>query len=203
MNSGHAIEDCIRSWDAGDAAALLAAMDDTFPSASTEARASALECIAREHYSPTSMRAAETLCQLAGLGNPCDTAYRLYNDAQAELSEPQWFVWIAGYSYNWVCNSGLAACYFEFGEQQFADRVRVYDAIGATQAAQVMRDADQAFGPLGPAASLEGRQAQITDALDAKLDELSRRFWACGDEIYTRAYLYALAHAEDFAGGST
>jgi hypothetical protein len=80
MNSGHAIEDWIRSWDAGDTAALLAAMYVTYPSASAEA---------------------------------------------------------------------------------------------------------------------------CTSALDAKLDELSRRFWACCDEIYTRAYLYALAHAEDFAGGST
>ena len=31
-----------------------------------------------------------------------------------------------------------------------------------------------------------------------RIDALSPRFWACGDEIFTRAYLYALAHADVF-----
>jgi hypothetical protein len=51
---------------------------------------------------------------LTGLGDPLATAYRLFNETKGALTEPQWFAWIAGYSYNWVCSSGLSACYFGF-----------------------------------------------------------------------------------------
>ena len=192
------MDDWIRSWDDGDGGALLEALSRTFPEASVAEQRRALESLARGSYSSTSTLAGEALCRLAGLGNPCDTAYRLYNKSDAKLTDPQRFLWIAGYGYNWVCSGGLSVCYFAFDEAHFADRVRVYEVIGAKQAAQVMREADQAFGPNGPAATLAGRQAQITDALDARLDKASRRFWACGEEIYTQAYLYALEHPGDF-----
>jgi hypothetical protein len=74
----------------------------------------------------------------------------------------------------------------------------VYDAIGAKTAAQVLRDADQAFGDAGPAPTLAGRQAAISDELDQRLKELSPRFWACDDEIFTCIFLYALKHPADF-----
>ncbi len=188
----------VQSWDGGDGAALLVALAEQFPAASDSERRSALERIARGPCSPASTRAAQALCRLAGLGEPHETAYRLYNKSEGAPTEPQWFLWNAGYSYNWICNSGLSACYFEFDDRHFADRIRVYEAIGAHAAAQVLREADLAFGPNGPAASLEGRQAKISAALDATLDGLSRRFWKCGDEINTRSYLYALEHPDDF-----
>ena len=102
--------------------------------------------------------------------------------------------------YNWVSNSGLSACYFGFDDKQFADRSRVYEAIGAKVAAQVLRDADQAFGAAGPAQTLAGRQVAVSEELWQRLEELSPRFWACDNEIFTCVFLYALDHPDDFKG---
>ena len=194
----HDMDTWIRAWNGGSGAALAAALAREFPAATDADRSSALERVATGPFSASSTRAAQALCHLAGLGEPCDTAYERSNKSGSEPTKPQWFVWIAGYSYSWICNSGLSACYFEFDDQHFADRIRAYEAIGAEQAASVLREADLAFGPDGPATTLEGRQAKIGETLDARLDELSRRFWQCGDEIGTRSYLYALAHPDDF-----
>lgn len=159
-----------------------------------------MEQVARGPKTRASANAAAALCQLAGLGDPLDTAYRLFHTPGRTLTEPQWFCWIAGYSCNWVCNAGLSACYFDFGDRQFADRIRVYDTIGATTAAQVLREADQALGTTGPAPTLAGRQAAISDELEQRLRELSPRFWACDHEIFTCAFLFALEHPADFRG---
>lgn len=146
-----------------------------------------------------SANAAAALCRLAGLGDPLNTANKLYNESDRPVTEPQWFAWIAGYSYNWICNSGLRACYFDFDDRQFADRIRVYEAMGASTAAQVLREADWAFGAAGPAPTGAGRAAAISDELYQRLDALDQRFFACGHEIFTRAFLYALEHPSDFA----
>lgn len=145
-----------------------------------------------------SANAAAALCQLAGLGDPLNTANKLFNESDRELTEPQWFAWIAGYSYNWISHTGLQACYFDFDERQFADRIRVYEAMGASTAAQVLREADRAFGDSGPAPTVEGRVDARSDELHQRLDALGSRFAACGEEIFTRAFLYALEHPSDF-----
>ena len=204
MNSSHR-EDAvafIESWDKGHISGteLLAAVRAAFPDCAHSDVLAALDSVARGRPTGASACAAAALCQLAGLGDPLDTAYELFNASERTLTEPQWFAWIAGYSYNWVCNSGLSACYFGFCDRQFADRVRVYEAIGAKTAAQVIREADQAFGAAGPAPTLAGRQAAISDVLDQRLEELGPRFWACDHEIFTCVYLFALDHPADFQG---
>lgn len=198
----HDVRAFIERWDKGHilGAELLADVRGACPDCADSDLAAALDLVARGRPTSASACAAAALCQLAGLGDPLDTAYRLFNASDRTLTEPQWFAWIAGNSYNWVCNAGLSACYFDFGDRQFADRVRVYEAIGAKAAAQVMREADQAFGEAGPAPTLAGRQAAISDELDQRLKELSPRFWACDHEIFTCVFLYALEHAADFTG---
>lgn len=192
----------IERWDKDhiSGAELLAAVRGACPNCADEDLRAALDSVARGRPTKASACAAAALCQLAGLGDPLDTAYKLYNSSDRTLTEPQWFAWIAGYSYNWVCNSGLSACYFDFDERQFSDRVRVYESIGAKTAAQVMREADQAFGAAGPAPTLAGRQAAISDEIYQRLKELSPRFWACDNEIFTCVFLYALEHPADFRG---
>jgi hypothetical protein len=195
----------IEQWDKGyiNGAELLAAVRRACPDCTDHDLRAALDSVARGCPTRASACAAAALCQLAGLGDPLDTAYKLRNETDRTLTEPQWFAWIAGYSYNWVCNAGLSACYFEFGDRQFADRVRVYETIGARTAAQVLREADRAFGTDGPAPTLAGRQAAISAELDQRLEELSPRFWACDNEVFTCVFLYALehpAHFKDTAG---
>jgi len=192
----------IERWDKGyiNGAELLVAVRGACPKCPDQDLRAALDAVARGPLTDASACAAAALCQLAGLGDPLNTAYQLFNEGDHALTEPQWFAWIAGYSYNWVCNAGLSACYFSFGDKQFADRIRVYETIGSKTAAQVMRDADQAFGAGGPSPTLAGRQAAISDRLDQRLKELSPRFWACDKEIFTRVFLYALEHPEDFRG---
>lgn len=201
-NRQHDARAFIERWDKGyiDGAELLAAVRVACPDCTDSDLRAALGSVARGRPTPASSCAAAALCQLAGLGDPLDTAYKLFNAADRTLTEAQWFAWIAGYSYNWVCNAGLSACYFDFGDKQFADRLRVYEAMGARTAAQVLREADQAFGAAGPAPTLARRQAEISDDLYKRLEELSPRFWACGDEIFTCAFLYALEHPADFRG---
>lgn len=190
----------IERWDKGyiDGAELLAAVRGACPDCPDHDLRAAFESVARGPLTAASACAAAALCQMAGLGDPLQVAYKRFNEGGRTLTEPQWFAWIAGYSYNWISNAGLGACYFEFDDKQFADRTRVYEAIGARTAAQVMRDADQAFGAAGPAPTLAGRQAANSDALDQRLEELSPRFWACDDEIFTCIYLFALEHPADF-----
>jgi hypothetical protein len=192
----------IERWDKGyiNGAELLAAVRGACPDCPDLDLQAALDSVARGPLTAASACAAAALCQMAGLGDPLDTAYNLFNKGGRTMTEPQWFAWIAGYSYNWVCNAGLGACYFDFDDKQFADRTRVYAAIGAEAAAQVMRDADQAFGPAGPAPTLAGRQAAISDELHQRLKELSPKFWACDNEIFTCIFLYALEHPADFKG---
>lgn len=137
-----------------------------------------------------------------GARRPPRHPYRLFHAGGRALTEPQWFAWIAGYSYNWVCNAGLAACYYEFDGKHFADRIRVYDAIGVKVAAQVLREADRLFGAGGPAPTLAGRQAAISDEIYERLKALSPRFWACDHEIFTCVFLYALEHPADFQGSA-
>ena len=197
-SQGQKIDDWIRTWSDGDGSALVEALPRAFPSSSIEEQRDALNRVARGEPTPSSALAAEALCRIAGLGDPLETASLLFNESDDALTEPQWFLWIAGYSYNWVCNSGLTSCYFEFDERQYADRVRVYEAIGARRAAKAMRDADRAFGAAGPPVTLAGRQAMLTDDLRDQLTAVNPRFWECGDEITTQSYLYALEHPEDF-----
>jgi hypothetical protein len=198
----HDVRAIIETWDRGhiSGSELLAAVRGICPDCADNDLRTALNSVARGRPTRASACAAAALCQLAGLGDPLDTAYRLFNTSDHTLTEPQWFAWIAGYSYNWVCNAGLSACYFDFGDRQFADRIRVYEAIGAKTAAQVMREADQAFGAAGPAPTLVGRQTAISDELDQRLKELSPRLWACDNEIFACVYLYALEHPADFKG---
>ncbi len=190
----------IERWDKGyiNGAELLAAVRGACPDCSAQDLRAAFESVARVPFTAASACAAAAFCQMAGLGDPLDTAFRFVHAGDSTLTQPQWFAWIAGYSYNWICNAGLGACYFEFEDKQFADRIRVYEAIGAKTAAQVMRDADQAFGAAGPAPTLAGRQAVSSDALDQRLKELSPRLWACDDEIFTCIFLYALERPADF-----
>ncbi len=192
----------IERWDKGyiNGAELLAAVRGACPGCPDQDLRVAFDAVARGPFTAASACAAAALCQMAGLGDPLNTAYKLFNEGDRPLTEPQWFAWIAGYSYNWVCNSGLSACYFSFDDKQFADRTRVYEAIGAKVAAQVLRDADQAFGAAGPAQTLAGRQAASSDELWQRLKELSPRFWACDNEIFTCIFLYALDHPVDFKG---
>lgn len=192
----------VERWDKShiDGAELLAAVRHACPEASNDDLRAACDTVARGRPTMASANAAAALCQLAGLGDPLNTANKLFNESDRQLTEPQWFAWIAGYSYNWICNSGLQACYFDFDDRQFADRIRVYEAMGASSAAQVLREADRAFGDSGPAPTGEGRGAAISDELNERLDALLSRFSACGDEIFTRAFLYALEHPSDFLG---
>ena len=192
----------IERWDKEyiNGAELLAAVRGACPDCPDQDVRAALDAVAHGPFTAASACAAAALCQMAGLGDPLDTAYQLFHAGDRPLTEPQWFAWIAGYSYNWVSNSGLSACYFSFDEKQFADWRRVYEAIGAKVAAQVMRDADQAFGAAGPAPTLTGRQAAMSDGLWKRLEELSPRFWACDNEIFTCIFLYALDHPGDFKG---
>lgn len=190
----------LEAWDQSsiDGAKLLAAVRKVCPGCSDEDLLAACEAVARGPRTAASCCAAAALCRLVGLGDPLDTVYQLIRESGRTLTEPQWFAWIAGYSYNWICNSGLSACYFGFDDRQFADRIRVYESIGAGTAAQVLREADAAFGPGGPAPTLAGRQAAISDELDRRLEELNPRFWACDDEIFTCILLYTLEHPADF-----
>jgi hypothetical protein len=63
-----------------------------------------------------------------------------------------------------------------------------------------MREADKAFGTAGPPPTLAGRQAASSDDVIQRLKDLSPKFWACGDEIFTRVFLYAREHPADFEG---
>ena len=201
MSAGE-LEHFLRSREElSDGARLLESIRAEFPAATTDEVASALATVARGEPCAAGPAAAAALCELAGLGDPLATADAIYNKSGEDPTEPQWFLWIAGYSYNWICNAGLSAVYFDFGDRQFADRIRVYEAIGAAEAVAVLRDADAAFGPDGPPATLEERQALLSDSLSARLAELGPRFWGLEHEIFTRAYLYALAHPRDFRAG--
>jgi hypothetical protein len=130
MNSIHQREAraFIERWDKGyiNGAELLAAVRGACPGCPDQDLRAALDAVARGPLTAASACAAAALCQVAGLGDPLDLAYRLFNEGGRTLTEPQWFAWIAGYSYNWVCNAGLSACYFDFDDRQFADRIRVY-----------------------------------------------------------------------------
>ena len=197
------LRELVASWDKDSISVsqLLGGVRDHFPDASHSEVRAAVESVARGAFSPASSCAAAALCSLLGYGDPLKTAERIFGSANLQPTEPQWFLWIAGYSFHWICNSGLRCCYFEFDDRHFADRIRVYEAIGAETAAEVLRDADSVFGPNGPADTLEGRQAQISDELYQGLRERSPRFWNCGDEIFTRSFLYALEHPTDFRDG--
>jgi hypothetical protein len=191
----------IERWDKDyiEGAELLAAVRGACPKCSDQDLQAALDAVAHGSFTAASGCAAAALCQMAGLGDPLDTAYKLFQERRP-LTEPQWFAWIAGYSYNWIYNSGLPACYFEFDDQHYADRIRVYDTIGAKAAAAVLRDADQAFGGAGPPPIAVERGAAWSAELDQRLEALTPRFCACKYEIFTCIFLYALDHPGDFKG---
>ena len=192
----------IERWDKDyiDGAELLAAVRGACPKCPDQDLRVALDAVAHGPYTTASGCAAAALCQMAGLGNPPDTAYKLAREGRP-LTEPQWFALIAGYSYNWITHTGLRACYFDFDDQQYADRIRVYDTIGAKAAAAVLRDADQAFGEAGPPPTVAERVDAGSDELLRRFDEeLYPRFKACGKEIFTCIFLYALDHPGDFKG---
>lgn len=193
------MRDIIEQWDKDyiSGAELLQTIRAAHVSTNDEIRA-ALDAVARGRASRASACAAAALCELEGLGDPLETASIIRNETDDELTQPQWFLWIAGYTYNWICNAGLAACYTDFDDEHYADRIRVYDAIGAVHAAQILREADRTFGPQGPPASSSARAQALTDTLRQDLRDLSPRFVACDDEIFTRAFLYALEHPRDF-----
>ena len=200
MTLSKQIQAVIRSWDKDfiNVPEMLDMVRSAFPDTGNPEIESAFESVARGPISPASPCAAGSLCNLVGLGDPLDTAFNLFNSSDSGLSEPQWFLWIAGYTYNWVCNSGLSSCYFEFPVRQYGDRIRVYEAIGAHGAAAVMREADLAFGDDGPPPVVEDRSSWFSDDAYARIGELSSQFRECGDEIFTRAYLYAMEHPSHF-----
>ncbi|MFO0475955.1 MAG: hypothetical protein ACK52K_12480 [Alphaproteobacteria bacterium] len=192
----------IERWDKVyiNGAELLAAVRGACPKCSDQDLRAVLDAVAHGSFSAASACAAAALCQMAGLGDPLDTAFKLFQGGGRPMTEPHWFAWIAGYSYNWICNSGLPACYFEFGDQQYADRIRVYDTIGAKAAAAVLRDADQAFGEAGPPPIAVERGAAWSAELHRRLEALGPRFSACKYEIFTCIFLYSQDHPGDFKG---
>lgn len=194
------LRDVVQSWskDHIDVQELLSSVRESCPDASDDEVRRALESVARGPYSSASSCAAAALCHLHGLDDPLDTAAYIFNESDEEPTEPQWFLWCAGYTYNWICNGGLSSCYYEFTARQYGDRIRVYDAIGATRAAEVMRAADRAFGEAGPPPVVEDRSQHHSDEAAPRLEKLNPEFWKCGDEILTRALLYALEHPEHF-----
>ena len=193
------LQDVVRSWgkDLVDAEALLASMLEACPDATPGEIDAALEAVARGEFSAASVCAAAALCVRAGIGDPVERASELYN-SDANLTDPQWVVWVASSSFGWILNSGLSACYYEFEEAQYRDRIRAFEVIGAEQAAAVMREADAAFGEAGPPPVEEDRSQYRSDEAAGRLQELGPKFWACDDEVSTRRYLYALENREDF-----
>lgn len=189
----------IRAWDNDviDADALLKSLRAAQPDASEGEIGGALESVARGDFSAASSCAAAALCQHRGLGDPVERASELYND-DAELTDSQWVIWVASNSFGWILNSGLSACYYEFEARQYEDRIRGFEQIGATAAAEVMRRADAAFGDGGPPPVAEDRSQYHSDEAGDRFEELAPEFWALSDEVSTRAYLYALEHPDDF-----
>ncbi len=194
------LREIVESWDKDtvDASEMLSSIRNVYPNASDDEIREAVETVARGPFSPASSCAATTLSHLHGLDDPFDTASYWYNASEEEPTDPQWLVFCASYTYGWIINSGLSACYYEFDAQQYGDRIRVFEVIGATKAAEVMREADRAFGKAGPPPVVEDRSSFYSDDAVPLLEALNQKFWDCGDEIATRSHLYALENVTHF-----
>ena len=162
---------------------------DEFPQACSEELGLALETLAGGIPSAVSSRAAAALCQLRGIDEPLSSVHRRFHDSDREMTEPQWSLWLASSTEEWIRESGFAACLSELTIVRFEERIEVYEQIGAKSAADVMRRASAIRADV-----LAKEQPELPEGFRSLDDE----FLECREEILTRSLLYALEHVHHF-----
>ena len=162
---------------------------EEFPRARSEELGQALETLAGGIPSALSSRAAAALSQLRRIDEPLSAVHQLFHDSDREMTEPQWALWLASSTEEWIRESGFAACLSELTMVRFEERIEIYEAIGASRASDVMRRA---------LAMREGLLAVERSGLNEDLRALDGEFLECREEIVTRSLLHALDHASHF-----
>ena len=100
-----------------------------------------------------------------------------------------------------VNNGGFSQFYLNSSGDQAVETVAALERIGATRMAALVRDANAAFGPSGPARDRDERGTQLLalgDAADAHWQALSAKFWDYPDDLTALVRAYVSAHRGEF-----
>lgn len=143
--------------------------------------------------------AAEAAAISTGVQDAYSVVMERYERAGvAGLSDPQ-----RNYlALNWldaeVCNGGFSQFFFNSTGELAGYAVTAAKAVGATDAAEVIRSAVALFGPSGPAADRAERLEQLSELdLDA-LRELNSKYYALPADIHVLLQQYVARNPREF-----
>ncbi|MBI5853326.1 MAG: DUF4375 domain-containing protein [Planctomycetes bacterium] len=146
--------------------------------------------------------AARWVGTLRGMADPVEVVLdRIKERGFESLSDAQRLFYAAWWLVHRVGNGGLANVYSNGRGREYPDRHRAFEAIGVPELAEIVREADRAFGPEGPPDDFDRREDVVGerwDELQATWRPLEQRFFAASEEAKFRAYRFALAHQGEF-----
>jgi HEAT repeat protein len=143
-------------------------------------------------------RAAAALGVLSGVPDPFGTVARLYDRGGLDaLTDPQRLFFTVSVFRKEVSNGGLAQYFVNSWGNDARVALAGLEAIGATQAASVLRQAMALFGADGPSLDRDKRHdqlASLTELQDAEMEALTTALFRDDDRVELRLLEYARQH---------
>jgi hypothetical protein len=114
------------------------------------------------------------------------------------LSEPQlYYLTLSGLDAE-VRNGGFTQYFFNSAGDLAGRAVDAAGAIGATEAARIIRKAVALFGPGGPAPDRDARMNQLSAIEHEALEELDTQYYDCPDDLRELLPMYVARHPDEF-----
>jgi HEAT repeat protein len=143
--------------------------------------------------------AAEAAGIVAGVRDAYAVVIDRFEGAGADgLSEPQLYYLTLSWLDAEVRNGGFSQYFFNSSGDLAGHAVEAAGAVGATEAARVIRKAVELFGPDGPNPDRDKRMDQLSTIDLATLKELDTRYYDCPDDLWELLPLYVARHPDEF-----
>jgi hypothetical protein len=147
--------------------------------------------------------AAEALGVAAGLKNVYGFVVGRYSRAgEAGLTQPQLYYLALSWLDGEVSNGGFAQFYFNSSGELASYAVEAANAVGASQVARIVQEANALFGKSGPSRDRDRRMDQLSGIDEGALSALDQRYYKCGENVGVLLAKFVAANAEEFRSGT-
>ena len=141
--------------------------------------------------------------EAAGIAAGVQDAYavvmdRFEREGASGLSEPQRYYLTLWWLDADVKNGGFTQYFFNSSGDLAGDAPEAAKAVGASEAARIIRKAVALFGPDGPAADRDERMDRLSAIESATLAALDAEYYDCRDDLQELLPLYAARHPAEF-----
>lgn len=100
-----------------------------------------------------------------------------------------------------IRNGGMGQYFLNSGGDHWEDALAGFEAIGSPERHRILQQAIELFAPDKPSPIRDVRLTQLSKVArrhDAKLDELSSRYYDCNEHVSVLLSRYVLSNADSF-----